>query len=169
MKKTILILLFIATGIAGKSQTYISLMPGFYTGQGTVAQRTTFDMEIGRQWDVFSLGLDFGKTNLTKQVGKDTTFYAEIRPNLNVFQQGKFTNTLTIGLGYVFGAKENVLTEFTTGIEYTPGTTFSYNVYFGTYYFSGEYSASSQNFFGVSAMYYFKQSKKRGLLNKQQP
>ena len=82
-----------------------------------------------------------------------------------MFQQGKFTNTLAIGLGYVFGAKQNILTEFTSGIEYTPNARYSYNLYFGTYYFSGVTSASSQNFLGLSAMYFFKPSKKKGLLN----
>ena len=167
MKKITLVLLFLSASFISKAQFYASLMPGFYTGSGTVAQRSTFDVEFGKQWDVFSLGLDIGKINLApKATPIDTTWYTEIRPNLNVFQQGKFTNTLTIGLGYIFGAHENVLTEFTTGIQYTPNPTISYNVYFGTYYFSGVNSASNQNFLGVSVMYFFKEAPKTGLLNK---
>lgn len=143
-------------------------MPGLYTNPGTFAQRSTIDLEIGRQWDVFSLGLDIGKTNLAKKAPKDTTWYLEFRPNLNVFQQGIFTNTLTIGLGYVFGAAQNTITEFSTGIEITPNKHVSYNLYFGTYYFTGREESSSNNFFGASIMYYFKQSKKSGLLNKKE-
>lgn len=147
---------------------YVSPMVGLYTGSGTLAQRTTSDIEIGMQWDVFSLGLDIGKNHLGQESGKDTTTYFEIRPNLNVFQQGKFTNTLTIGLGYIVGAKQNILTEFTTGIEYTPNQRFSYNVFFGTYYYSGRYSSSQNNFFGLSAMYYFKSKKSKSLFTKKQ-
>ena len=140
-------------------------MPAFYTSAGTAAQRASFNIEVGKHWEVFSVGLDIGKINLASKSGIDTTWFAKVRPNLSVFQQGKFTNTLAIGLGYVFGAKQNILTEFTSGIEYTPNPTYSYNLYFGTYYFSGVTSASSQNFIGLSAMYFFKPSKKKGLLN----
>jgi hypothetical protein len=153
MKKWLLLLLLIPQ--FSKAQYYCSFMPAFYTGSGSTAQRTTCDVEFGKQWDAFSIGLDLGKTNLAQRGEKDTTFYTELRPNLNVFQQGKFTNTLTIGLGYVFNAHQNILTEFTTGIEYTFNKNFSYNLYFGTYYFSGEITSSNQNFFGISITYFF--------------
>jgi hypothetical protein len=181
MNKIISTLLLAAIATLGFAQTatsptnatdstavfYISPMLGFYTGNGTFAQRFTPDIEFGLQWDVFSLGFDIGKVNMAQKGGRDTTTYFELRPNLNVFQQGKFTNTLTIGLGYVPNAEENVMTEFTTGMEYTPNARVSYNLFFGTYYFSGVHSASSQNFFGVSGMYYFlRNKKKKGLFNK---
>lgn len=146
---------------------YISPMLGFYTGSGTAAQRVTPNIEFGLQWDVISLGFDIGKVNMGQKSGQDTTTYFEIRPNLNVFQQGKFTNTLTIGIGYIPHAEENIMMEFTTGIQFTPNPRTSYNLFFGTYYFSGENSASNQNFFGVSGMYYFvRDRKKKGLFNK---
>ena len=148
---------------------YISPFFGFYTNNGTFAQRATLDLEVGLQWDVFSVGLDLGKVSLAPIVGKDSATYLEIRPNLNVFQQGKFTNTITIGLGYVFGASQNIMTEFSTGIEYTPNQRWSYNLYFGTYYFSGVESASSNNYFAGSVMYYFlknKGKKEKGFFNK---
>jgi hypothetical protein len=146
---------------------YISPMFGFYTSNGTAAQRFTPNIEFGLQWDVISVGFDIGKVNMAQKSGKDTTTYLEIRPNLNVFQQGKFSNTLTIGLGFVPNAKENIMMEFTTGIQFTPNPRFSYNLFFGQYYFSGVESASSQNFFGFSGMYYFtKDSKKKGFFSK---
>lgn len=158
------------------SQTYISLQPSFYTtstGGGAISasagQRTTFDIEIGRQWDVISLGLDLGLTSLEKNIGNDTVsgvvpagkYYVEVKPNLNVFQQGKFTNTITIGFGYVFGSAQSVLNEFTTGIEYDANPRFSYNVNFGTYYFTGNGVSSNQNFFGFSVVYLFKNRPKK--------
>ena len=145
---------------------YISPMFALYTGIGTLEERFTPDIEIGKQWDVFSLGIDIGKIHVGQKSGKDTTSYVEIRPSLNVFQQGKFSNTLTIGIGNVFNAAANILTEFTTGIEYTPNKRYSYNVFFGTYYFSGKEFSSSQNFFGFSMMYFFtRHQTSKGLFN----
>ena len=138
------------------SQTYLSIAPSLTNTAGSIADKSNIAIEAGRQWEVFSLGLDIGKTTLSKVTIKDTTAYLEIRPSLNVFQQGNFTNTLTIGIGYVFNAKENLLTELTYGIEYafTPKTHF--NVFFGQYFYSGKTSASNATFFGISAMFYFK-------------
>ena len=56
--------------------------------------------------------------------------------------------------------------EFTSGIEFTQKKTWSYNLFFGTYYFSGETSSSSRNLFGFSIMYYFNEIHIKGLFNK---
>ena len=73
--------------IQAKAQTYISVMPAFYTSQSTIVVRSTFDIELGKNGMFFNLGLDLGKTNLSKQKFKDTTTYVEIRPNLNVLNK----------------------------------------------------------------------------------
>lgn len=166
--RTTITALLLFTCMQVRSQAYVSLMTGLYTNPGTFGQRSTADVEVGKQWDVFSMGLDIGKTNLAPKHVKDTTWYLEVRPNLNVFRQGIFTNTLTIGLGYIFGAQENTLTEFTTGIELTPNNHTSYNLYFGTYYLTGRYSTTTNNFFGVSLMYYFRETHLIGLFNKKE-
>jgi hypothetical protein len=145
---------------------YISPMYGFYTNSGTTALRSSPNIEFGLQWNSISLGLDIGKVHLAQKAGRDTTTYFEIRPNLNVFQQGKFTNTLTLGAGYIPNAKENVMLETSAGIQYSPSAKWSYNVFFGTYYFSGVESARNQTFFGFSGMYYFLPKKKKGIFNK---
>lgn len=156
MMKVFLIVSFIGLGFNSYGQTYISIAPSLTNTPGTIADKSNIAIEFGRQWDVFSMGLDIGKTTLSKVNNMDTTNYFELRPSLNVFQQGKFTNTLTIGLGYVFNAKENLLTELTYGIEYafTPKTHF--NVFFGQYFYSGKESSSNATFLGVSAMFYLK-------------
>ena len=87
--------------------------------------------------------------------GRDTSAYLELRPNLNIFQQGKFTNTFTAGIGYILNAKENLLTELTSGIEYAYTQKLHFNVFFGQYFYSGKVSASNVTFFGISAMLYF--------------
>ncbi len=138
-----------------KPQTYLQVYYSLTNTAGTLGGKSNFSVEVGKQWNVFSLGVDLGKTTLEHINGRDTSFYFEVRPNLNIFQQGKFTNTLTVGVGYVFLAPNNFLTELTSGIEYSATEHFHLNVNFGQFYYSGRYTASSATFFGVSASYYF--------------
>lgn len=167
MKFLLLMVLTIIATDCCLSQTYISLAPALTNDAGTVAEKTNLAFEIGRQWDVFSLGLDVGKTSLGKVTGRDTTAYLEIRPNLNIFQQGKFTNTFTAGIGYIFNSRQNLMTELTSGIEYSFSPKIHFNVYFGQYYYSGRYEASTVTFFGLSVMKYFSEWKSRPLINQQ--
>ena len=159
MKKQALSIILTVFVYACQSQTYISLAPSLTSSAGTVADKSNIALEVGQQWDVFSLGIDVGKTTLSPRNGRDTSLYLELRPNLNVFQQGKFTNTITPGIGYIFGAKENLLMEFTTGIEYSYSERFHINIFFGQYFYSGLRSASNLNFFGLSGVLYFKSTK----------
>ena len=155
MRKSFIgILLIFVTGRC-LCQPYISLAPSLTNTPGTISDKSNIALELGEQWDVFSLGLDLGKTTLSPVGTSDTSNYLEIRPSLNVFQQGNFTNTLTIGIGYIFGAKENLLTELTYGIEYAFTPKIHFNVFFGQYFYSGKVSASNATFLGVSAMFYF--------------
>ncbi len=148
------------------AQTYISVVPSLTNSAGTIAEKANFSIEVGKQWDVFSLGLDIGKTTFGKISGKDTSVYLEIRPNLNVFQQGKFTSTFTPGIGYVFNAKENLVTEVTYGIEYALNDLIHFNVYSGQYFYSGKGSASSVSFFGLSVIKYLSPSNGKPLISK---
>jgi hypothetical protein len=150
------------------SQTYISLAPSLTNTAGSFTDKSNIALELGQQWDVFSLGIDVGKTTLTKIKGKDTSTYLELRPNLNIFQEGKFTNTFTAGIGYILGAKESLLTEVTYGIEYSFTQNLHFNVFFGQYYYSGKTSASNVSFFGISAAYYFKANTSGSLIKKKE-
>jgi hypothetical protein len=164
MKHLFLCVLFIVAANCISAQTYVSFVPSLTNSPGTLAEKSNFSIEAGRQWDVFSLGVDLGKTSLGKVVGKDTTVYLEVRPNLNVFQQGKFTNTITPGIGFIFNSKENFMTEVTSGIEYSYSDLVHFNIYFGQYFYSGKESASNVTFFGVSIMRYFKPSHAKALI-----
>lgn len=157
---------FFSSGVF--AQTYISLAPQFTNSAGTLAEKGNVALELGKQWDVFSLGLDVGKTTMANVHGRDTSVYLELRPNLNVFQQGRFTNTFTAGIGGIFGAKENFMTELTSGIEYAYSSRVHFNVVFGQYFYSGRYSASDVTFFGLSAMFYFKPSNAGSVFKKTQ-
>lgn len=165
MRPILSCLVLILLAYSSPAQTYISFAPSLTNTAGTLAEKANFAFEVGRQWDVFSLGLDFGKTSMGKVPGRDTTAYLELRPNLNVFQQGKFTNTFTAGIGYIFNAKENLMTELTSGIEYAYNEKLHFNIVFGQYFYSGRYSSSDATFFGISAMWYFTPSHTRGMLN----
>jgi len=168
MKHLLLLSLFIAIANCATAQTYISFIPSVTNSAGTLAEKSNLSFELGRQWDVFSAGIDVGMTSLGKVVGKDTAVYLEIRPNLNIFQEGKFTNTLTPGIGYIFNSKESLVTELTSGIEYAYSTLIHFNIIFGTYYYSGKTSASNVTFFGLSVMYYFKPYKPSSLIGDMQ-
>jgi hypothetical protein len=168
MKRTILFIFLVVASRCCVAQTYISLVPSLTNTPGTLADKSNVSFEVGRQWDVFSAGLDIGKTSLSKVDGRDSTLYLEVRPNLNIFQQGKFTNTFTPGIGFIFNARENLVTELTSGIEYALNPEFHFNVFFGQYYYSGLYSASTVTFFGVSVMKYFAPAKRGALFGKRE-
>ena len=159
MKKLSLVLVLSFVTVYCFGQSYISLATSLTNTAGTIAEKSNIAIEIGQQWDVFSLGLDLGKTTLSPVSKRDTSYYLELRPSLNVFQQGKFTNTFTTGIGYIFNAKENLVTELTYGIEYSFTPKVHFNAFFGQYFYSGKESASNVTFFGISAMLYFKPTK----------
>jgi len=164
MRKAFLFIFFTAITHSCIAQTYICLAPSVTNSPGTFAEKSNMAFELGRQWDVFSMGMDIGATTLGKIIGKDTAIYLEARPNLNIFQVGKFTNTFTPGIGYIFNAKENLMTEVTYGIEYSWTPLVHINMYFGQYYYSGRESASNVSFFGLSVMKYFAPSKAKALI-----
>lgn len=164
--KYFLLVLFIFLSCASFSQTYVSLAPSLTNTAGTVLDKSNIALEVGQQWDVFSLGVDIGKTTLTKITGRDTSTYIELRPNLNVFQQGKFTNTFTAGIGIVFAARQGLLTELTNGIEYAFNNRFHFNMVFGQYFYSGRTASDNATFFGVSAAFYFNATTVGSILKK---
>ncbi len=164
--KYLLLVLFIFLSCQSYSQTYISLAPSLTNTAGTIFDKSNIALELGQQWDVFSLGIDIGKTTLTKIAGRDTSNYIELRPNLNVFQQGKFTNTFTAGIGIVFAARQGLLTELTNGIEYAYSDKLHFNMFFGQYFYSGRTASDNTTFFGVSAMFYLNPTTVGSLIKK---
>jgi len=137
-------------------EIYIEIYHSFTNDAGSMSDRSNLSIEFGRQWGVFSAGVDVGKTTLSSLFkGRDTSTYVEFRPNLNIFQQDKFTNTITVGVGYVFNAQSSFLTEMTAGIEYSLNKKIHLNANFGQFYYSGLKTSSNVTFFGFSATYYF--------------
>lgn len=148
MFKYFILLFFAVLSSNLYSQCYIMVSPSITNIEGNLASKTNLYVEIGKQWDAFSFGIDLGKTSLHK----DSTLYVEFKPNLNVFQQGKFTNTFTTGIGYVFNADANYLFELSSGVEYTYSKKVHFNFNFGQYYYSGIKNKYDEIFFGTSIM-----------------
>ena len=165
MKKCLLLFLLLCIGLYANSQTqdtiqkYISFNTAIISSAGPLDENISNTLEFGKQWDgVFSLGISFG------QISKD--LYNEIRPNLNVFQVGRFVNTFTPGLGYIYHSNMPVLIEFTTGIEYSWTNTIHLNIQFGQYYFSGKSNQNSNVFIGLSIAKFFNNYKQNALLSR---
>ena len=171
MKKLLLIAIIFLFGITAHAQMYISASNTIYNSGGTFAEKCSPAIEVGKQFGPLSLGFDVGLTNLGKGKSTDTTnqnphlergihaLYLEVRPNINVFQQGKFTNTLTIGGGVCPFASQWFMTEISSGIEYAYSEIWHININFGQYYYSGKYSSNFSNapsFIGLNVIYYLK-------------
>ena len=127
-------------------------------------------IEFGKQFqDVFTLGLAIGKTNCSSNKFTDD-LYLEFRPNLNVFQIGRFTNTISPGIGYVSGPIKSIMLEWTSGVEYALNDKVHINVFFGNYYyssFSSDINAPSHfspYFWGFSVVKFFKPTKLKSLI-----
>jgi hypothetical protein len=162
MKKiTIITLLLICTQSAF-SQFYLSVSPCYYNGTGSRSQKLSGTVEVGRTFDVLNLGLDYGRTNFAasdKEVG-DTSKFVELRPTLTVFQKGNFSSGLTIGIGHVFNAEQNLLTEFSYSIGYNITPNFMIGLFQGNYWFDGKYSASKWEYTGLSLTFSLSSLKK---------
>jgi len=173
MRKLLLIAVLFLLVNTAHAQYYISVMPALTSSPGSIDKKGNLSFEVGKQWDCFSIGLDAGENNFTINPVKDNSIYFEIRPNLNIFQQGKFTNTITTGIGFVPNGQSTttdpkgniistteslLLMELTSGIEYAYSETIHINIMVGQFNYSGKNiaSISSQPFFGVSIVRYFK-------------
>ena len=154
------------------AQNYLSIAPCITNEPGSFGTKLSPTIEFGRQFqDIFTLGLALGKTNFaSKNLADD--IYLELRPNLNVFQVGKFTNTISPGIGYVFGPTTSLLLEWTTGVEYALSNKTHINVFFGNYYYSNFSSDPnapahfSPVFWGFSVVRFFKPTGLKSIFTK---
>jgi hypothetical protein len=159
-------LVFLLLPFASYSQTYVSFSPSIYNGTGSFREKSMFTLEAGRAFDVFNLGVAYGKTNIAPQEAGDTTNFLEIRPTLNVFSSGKFSAGITLGLGHVLNAKQGLMTEFAYGINYMANQHFFFSLFQGFYHFDGRQSASRYSFFGATVGYAFSKKENKALINK---
>lgn len=146
---------------------YVSLGACVYTNAiGTFNQKMFVTAEVGRTYGIFDIGLMVGRLNLAKAT--DSIYFSEILTTINVFSKGKFSEALTLGAGYIFGAKQNFLTEITNSINFAANNRFIISVFQGNYFFDGTLSNSRAQFMGLSVTHNFikRNSKTEGLRRK---
>jgi hypothetical protein len=136
---------------------YLSLSTAVYTNApGSFNQKLFVAAEFGRTYGIFDIGLLLGRLNLVKShSGRDSSWFTEVLPTINVFSKGRFSEALTLGAGYVVAAKQNFLTEVTNSINFAPSNQIVLTVYQGNYYFDGKTSTSRAQFMGLSATFNF--------------
>lgn len=119
---------------------------------GSMKEKVFLTTEVGKTFGIFDIGLMVGRLNLAKG---DSLFFTEIVPTINVFSKRRFSEALTLGIGHIYGAKQNLLTELTNSINYAPTNRIVLTVYQGNYFFDGRFATSKAQFMGLSITYNF--------------
>jgi len=132
---------------------YISgLADVFVNAHGGVAKRFAPGLEFGRTYGIFDLGLATGRVS---SLGKDTSRYIEFRPTINIFSQGRFAEGLCLGGGYIFGAKQALMTEICNSINFNITTKVAIAITQGYVFFDGTNSSRSGQYMGFTFTYNF--------------
>jgi len=142
----------------------------FVNTKGGVAKRFAPAVEFGRTYGIFDIGLATGRTNSLSS-GSDTSRYIEFRPTINIFSAGRFAEGLCLGGGYVFGAKQGLMTEICNSINFNISETVAVAVIQGYVFYDGTNDNRSSQFMGLAFTYNFlrphsvnKQRKKAALI-----
>lgn len=141
----------------------------FVNTKGDFAKRFAPAIEFGRTYGIFDIGLATGYTNT---VSADTTHYLEFRPTINVFSKGRFAEALCLGAGYVFGAKQGLMTEICNSINFNISENVAIAVTQGYVFYDGTNNNRSTQYMGLAFTYNFlkphsvnKQRKKKVLVS----
>ena len=136
---------------------YITTTLYSYTNAiGNFNEKVFFTVELGRTYGIFDIGLAIGRLNLvSSNSGTDSNWFAGIRPTINVFSKGRFSESLTLGAGYVFNAKQNFMTEITNCINFSPNDKMTIAVCQGNYFFDGRLTTSKAQFIGLAVTFNF--------------
>jgi hypothetical protein len=129
-------------------------MDVFVNTKGGAAKRFAPAVEVGRTYGIFDIGLSTGRLN-SIMAGGDTTRFLEFRPTINVFSKGRFAEALCLGGGYVFKAKQGLMTEVCNSINFNITEIWAIAVTQGYYYFDGTNSSRSAQYMGFSLTYNF--------------
>jgi hypothetical protein len=143
----------------------------FVNTKGGVAKRFSPALEFGRTYGIFDFGLASGRFSSLRS-GSDTVRYIELRPTINIFSSGRFAEGLCLGGGYIFKAKQGLMTEICNSINFNISTTVALAVTQGYYFFDGTNSSRSAQYMGFAFTYNFllkhsvnEQRKKKALVN----
>ena len=143
----------------------------FVNTKGGAAKRFSPAVEFGRTYGIFDIGLATGRLNSLNS-GGDTTRFIEFRPTINIFSKGRFAEGLCLGGGYVFKAKQGLMTEICNSINFNISENSALAVLQGYYFFDGTNSSRSAQYVGFSFTYNFlrkhsvnKQRKKQAIVS----
>jgi hypothetical protein len=143
----------------------------FVNTKGSIAQRISPSIEFGRTYGIFDIGLATGRLNSLKG-SSDTSTYLEFRPTINIFSKGRFAESLCLGAGYIFGAKQGLMTEICNGINFNISEYLAIAVLQGYIFIDGSNSNRSTQYMGINVTYNFlkphsvnKQRKRAALIN----
>jgi hypothetical protein len=127
----------------------------FVNTHGGFARRFAPCVEFGRTYGIFDIGLATGRVN---SLGKDTAQYIEFRPTINIFSAGRFAEGLCLGGGYIFGAKQGLMTEICNSINFNVTTKVAIAITQGYVFYDGTNSSRSAQYMGFSLTYNFLKS-----------
>jgi len=134
---------------------YISAITDvFVNAKGGFGKRFAPGVEFGKTFGIFDIGLATGKLNIIT-TGRDTTQYIEFRPTINIFSKGRFAEGLCLGGGYVFGAKQGLMTEICNSINFNITERAALAVVQGYFYFDGTNSSRGTQYMGFTFTYNF--------------
>lgn len=135
---------------------YISALTTIYVNtHGGFAKRFAPAVEFGRTYGIFDIGLATGRLN---SLGPDTARYIEFRPTINIFSAGRFAEGLCLGAGYIFQAKQQLMTEICNSINFNISTRFAVAVTQGYAFFDGTNNSRTGQYMGFSFTYNFLRS-----------
>ena len=142
---------------------YLTIGTSVYTNTpGSFNEKVFILTEFGRTFGIFDIGIAEGRLNLAKAMnGIDSNWFAEVRPTINVFSKGRFSESFTLGAGYIFNRKENFLTEITNCINFAPNDKLSISVCQGNYFFDGRLSTSKAQFMALAVTFNFIKKKSK--------
>jgi hypothetical protein len=128
----------------------------FVNTRGGAAKRFSPSVEFGRTYGIFDIGLSTGRVNSIGS-GGDTTRFLEFRPTINIFSKGRFAEALCLGGGYVFKAKQGLMTEICNSINFNITEIWAVAVIQGYYYFDGTNNSRGTQYMGFNVTYNFLQ------------
>ena len=126
----------------------------FVDTKGGFSKRFSPAIEFGRTYGIFDMGLATGRISSLRSAN-DSTHYVEVRPTKNIFSAGRFAEGLCLGGGYVFGAKQALMTEICNSINFNISPTVAVAVTQGYYFFDGTNSSRSTQYMGFAFTYNF--------------
>lgn len=146
-----------------KSSWYGRTMPvSIYTGAGSLSDKISQNVEVGRSFGVVDIGLVFGQINQRA----DSNKYAEFKVTMDACQYGIFSNELSIGIGKVFKSRTPIMLEMSYSVFAQVYKKWGLGVITGYYDFGGVTTDMSKTFYGIFIRYGLLRAENGGLLNK---